>query len=269
MKKKLITGALSAMMGLSLVGGGTFAAFNDREEVQADIHTGTLDLNVLATQQYEDTFQLSDLKPGDSMVRAFLLENEGSLAINEVLMDAVAMGFSNDEDNEYVSQTGLDNNMEEYLEQFEVKMLRVARTDLLDLDPGLVQEELDPNFNIINPDHKLTLKELVKNDFPNNVVTGTDGLINLAPNNDYGWLIDRDKYDGIPVNPSDREAVVIAITMKDNQEKEENGEAKGEYKQNRYQGDSVDITFTFEATQWEGTDVSNNNENDEAHNGDW
>lgn len=48
-KKKLGLGVASAALGLALVGGGTWAAFNDIETTQATYAAGTLDLNAKDT----------------------------------------------------------------------------------------------------------------------------------------------------------------------------------------------------------------------------
>ncbi len=50
-KKKLGLGVASAALGLALVGGGTWAAFNDIETTQATYAAGTLDLNAKDTLQ--------------------------------------------------------------------------------------------------------------------------------------------------------------------------------------------------------------------------
>lgn len=45
MKKKLSLGVASAALGLALVGGGTWAAFNDIKSKDATFASGTLDLS--------------------------------------------------------------------------------------------------------------------------------------------------------------------------------------------------------------------------------
>ncbi|MFS0783741.1 TasA family protein [Bacillus sp. 1P06AnD] len=82
MKGQLIKGALAAVLGLSLVGGGTYAAFNDVEAVNAKVEAGTLDLAVSP----KVVFNISNLKPGDMMDRNFTIMNKGSLNIEKVLM---------------------------------------------------------------------------------------------------------------------------------------------------------------------------------------
>ncbi|MBS4197224.1 TasA family protein [Lederbergia citri] len=81
-KKKLGLGLASAALGLSLVGGGTFAYFNDVEITNNTFAAGTLDLAVNPTT----IIDVSNLKPGDSIPRTFNLENNGTLDISQVIL---------------------------------------------------------------------------------------------------------------------------------------------------------------------------------------
>ncbi|GAA0489126.1 biofilm matrix protein TasA [Salinibacillus aidingensis] len=274
-KRKLATGALSACVGISLIGTGTWAAVNDVEKQTAEFAAGKLDFEIqpinLGEHRIPYTFEVSNLKPGDSMYRAFTIDNVGSLAIKEVLLDTIASNFKNG-NNEFVEQLGSDNDVDEFLDQYQVNVLWVTSRSLIDLDPDVIQEFYDDHFSIINSEDEITLKDLKYNDFPSDVVTGSDGRISIAPNNEGGLFIDRDKFDGLPVTPDDKEAVLIGITMKDDKNRKSEGPAKGEFLQNQFMGDSVDITFSFEGTQWEGIEVSEEGyikENEKAHSGDY
>jgi spore coat-associated protein N len=80
LKKKLGLGVASAALGLSLIGGGTYAYFNDVEETNNTFAAGTLDLAVNPTT----IIDVDNLKPGDVMYRTFDLVNGGSLDISKV-----------------------------------------------------------------------------------------------------------------------------------------------------------------------------------------
>ncbi|MCT2534617.1 CalY family protein [Aquibacillus koreensis] len=82
-KKKLGLGIAAAALGISLVGGGTFAYFNDVETSNNTFAAGTLDL----TLDPQVIFNVDNLKPGDTMKRYFELQNTGSLDIAKVLLD--------------------------------------------------------------------------------------------------------------------------------------------------------------------------------------
>lgn len=60
LKKKLGMGVASAALGLSLIGGGTFAYFSDKEVSNNTFAAGTLDLTLDPTTLVD----IKDLKPG-------------------------------------------------------------------------------------------------------------------------------------------------------------------------------------------------------------
>ncbi|PEW79033.1 cell division protein FtsN [Bacillus cereus] len=80
LKKKLGMGVASAALGLSLIGGGTFAFFSDKEVSNNTFAAGTLDL----TLNPKTLVDIKDLKPGDSVKKEFLLKNDGTLPIKDV-----------------------------------------------------------------------------------------------------------------------------------------------------------------------------------------
>lgn len=82
LKKKLGLGLASAALGLSLIGGGTYAYFNDFTETTSKFTNGTLDLNASPTT----IIDVNNLKPGDTMLRSFQLKNDGSLDIASILL---------------------------------------------------------------------------------------------------------------------------------------------------------------------------------------
>ncbi|WP_373893401.1 TasA family protein [Virgibacillus natechei] len=82
-KKKLGMGAATAVLGLGLIGGGTFAYFSDQEVVENSFAAGELDLGV----NPNIAFNIDNLKPGDYMTRDFKMTNEGTLDISKVLMN--------------------------------------------------------------------------------------------------------------------------------------------------------------------------------------
>ncbi|WP_458413561.1 CalY family protein [Schinkia sp. CFF1] len=79
-KKKLGLGIASAALGLSLIGGGTFAYFSDSATASAKFTAGTLDLSVDPTV----IIDVDNIKPGDTMLRSFDIVNGGSLDIATV-----------------------------------------------------------------------------------------------------------------------------------------------------------------------------------------
>jgi spore coat-associated protein N len=81
--KKVSQGVMSAALGLSLIGGGTFAYFSDAVETQNTFAAGTLDLSVNPNA----VINIDNIKPGDEIYREFTLENNGTLDIYKVLLN--------------------------------------------------------------------------------------------------------------------------------------------------------------------------------------
>ncbi|RSK26412.1 spore coat protein [Bacillus sp. HMF5848] len=236
-KKKLGLGVASAALGLSLVGGGTWAAFNDTATINNYFEAGTLDLQVGKSANKPISFDLGNLKPGDNIQRIFTLDNVGSLAIKEVLMDGTASGFEGHG----------DSSKMDFLSQFEV--------DFMQVDSETSQWQ--PRQDVVTGD--FTLADLVSGDVSDiasaHVVNGKINLASIAAGTD-GRI-------GIPVDPDDKDDVFIQITFKNDLTKK----ANGEYVQNKYMGDYVDVFFNLEATQWDGVHVDTNHGNGDVNNG--
>ncbi len=81
-KQKLGLGVASAVLGVSLIGGGTYAYFSDTAETSGTFASGTLDLNANPTT----IINVDNIKPGDTMLRSFQLKNDGTLDIKQVLL---------------------------------------------------------------------------------------------------------------------------------------------------------------------------------------
>ena len=263
LKKKLAMGALSATLGMSLVGAGTWAAFNDIEEVSASVAAGTLDLVV---DEYDGpvNFNVSNLKPGDTMTRYIKLDNAGSLAIKDVLLSIDSIDFT-----DYLPEGGDpdtygQNSAEEYLSQFKVTLLKT----------GIEGAEEE----IISSSEEITLADIYKATNPSikdegaitklsGAVAGywVEGRVNLAS-------MAQNQYTGLPVDPDDFDAVELSIEFVEYSERGD----RGVEEQNKYQGDTVDVTFTLEARQWDGQEVTDRDmdesgyveTNEEANNGD-
>ncbi|MGR9048694.1 TasA family protein [Halobacillus faecis] len=124
LKKKLGLGVASAALGLSLVGGGTFAYFSDTAEATSTFSAGTLDLSVDPTE----IVNIGDLKPGDTMLRNFELINGGSLDIKNVVLTT-----------DYTVNGNGNNGGEDFGEHIKVNfMWNADKTPLLNPSAGIV-----------------------------------------------------------------------------------------------------------------------------------
>lgn len=81
-KKTLGLGVASAALGLSLIGGGTFAYFSDTATSTSTFAAGTLDLN----SDPSVIVNLDKLKPGDTIKRDFKLNNDGNIDIGSIVL---------------------------------------------------------------------------------------------------------------------------------------------------------------------------------------
>ncbi|MDY7042813.1 CalY family protein [Virgibacillus sp. M23] len=107
-KKQLGMGMVSAALGISLISGGTFAYFSDSETTNNTFAAGTLDLAAEPTE----IIQVENIKPGDSMVRDFELQNNGTLDIDKVLLDT-----------DYIVEDANGDNTADFGEHIEVEFL--------------------------------------------------------------------------------------------------------------------------------------------------
>ena len=191
-KKKLGAGIISAVLGLTFVGGGTFAYFSDTETTNNTFAAGTLDLAVNPTQIIE----VDNIKPGDSMIRDFELQNNGTLDIDKVLLDT-----------NYTVNDAAGDNTEDFGEHIQVEFLYNA-------------DKLDEVI------YETTLAEL-------------KSLTPEAVNENVFYPLFGEK--GLEVDSIDD--LVVKFNFIDNGED-----------QNQFQGDSLNLEWTFTATQTAGED---------------
>lgn len=189
-KKKLGMGLLSAVLGLSLVGVGTYAYFSDSEVSNNTFAAGTLDLSVEPTE----IIKVNNIKPGDQMLRVFELQNNGSLDIGKVLLAT-----------DYTVNDAKGDNTEDFGEHIVVEFLY----------------NLDKLDEVI---YKTTLAELKE----------------MTPEAVNEHILDPQLGKGLSVGSIDDFAVKFVFV--------DNGED-----QNEFQGDSLELEWTFKAEQTLGT----------------
>jgi spore coat-associated protein N len=245
-KMKLGLGVASAALGFSLIGGGTWAAFNDTATINNHFAAGTLDL-VVGKVNAAANFDLKNMKPGDSVKRVFTLNNAGTLAIKQVLLNTTADSFK---DNGTPSTSR--DKLHDYLSQFKV--------DVMSIDSENSTGIFEPRTSLLKPNVTLTLKDLVDGGYRDKIQSDylvADGRINLAS------LVSP---TGIPVTPADIDPVLIKITFVNDLTKAD-GDQYGEYVQNKFQNDSANFYFNLEATQWSGRTLDSSNGNGVVNNG--
>ncbi|MDM5153438.1 TasA family protein [Bacillus sp. DX1.1] len=195
-KKKLGMSAMIAALGLSLIGGGTYAYFSDKEVSQNTFAAGTLDLSV----DPEVVINVDNIKPGDEMERGFQLVNKGTLKIGDVklLTDYT------------VTDAKGDNGNADFGDHIRVDFL-------WNLDKNTV------------PIWSTTLSELKK-------ATQNGSVPDLVQKG----IVD---HEGNGLAPGDDDTFYVMFTFVDNGED-----------QNVFQGDALNLNWTFNSMQTEGED---------------
>ena len=134
-KKQLGIGVTTAVLGLMLIGGGTFAYFSDSEETNATFAAGTLDL----TAEPTEVINVDNMAPGDSMIRDFELQNTGSLDIDTVHLetDYESSYVDGDDFGEHIEVEFLynANNLDEVIYQ-------TTLAELQDMSPEAINEHI-------------------------------------------------------------------------------------------------------------------------------
>jgi len=189
-KKQLGTGIITAILGLTLVTGGTYAYFSDTATTNNTFAAGTLDLAVNPTE----IIQVDNMKPGDSVIRDFELQNNGTLDIDKVLLDTA-----------YTIDDANGDNTEDFGEHIQVEFLYNA-------------DKLDEVI------YQTTLAEL-------------QNMTPEAVNESVFYPLLGEQ--GLAVDSVDD--LVVQFNFVDNGED-----------QNQFQGDSLNLEWTFTATQTAG-----------------
>ncbi|BAC13258.1 TasA family protein [Oceanobacillus iheyensis] len=189
-KKKLGTGIASAVLGLTLISGGTYAYFSDSVTTNNTFAAGTIDLGVDPTE----IISVDNIKPGDVITRDFELQNNGTLDIEKVLLDT-----------DYTVTDVNTDNSEDFGDHIRVEFLYNA-------------DKLD---EVIYETTLAELKEMTPEAVNENVF--------------YPLLGEQ----GLPVDSIDD--LVVEFQFVDNGED-----------QNQFQGDSLELSWTFTALQTEG-----------------
>ncbi|MGO0062157.1 TasA family protein [Brevibacillus fluminis] len=224
LKKALGMGVATAALGMSLIGGGTFAAFTDTEDLQNSYAAGTLNLELqtmkggaLGTNVFSST--LKNLKPGDSVSRTFKLVNAGTLSIKDVKLQATYPDKASDNSPNYIDGTNTANpNYSKLDAKYRGSAFNNTADEFADQIWVQVYGGDLPNANKLVWEGKLsTLKTLWTPDI-------TDKTANKS----------------LPAIPVDDDGVTVKLTF--------NADAG-----NKFQGDMLkQINFQFAASQFNG-----------------
>lgn len=137
-KKQLGMGVMSAALGIALIGGGTYAYFSSSETTNNTFAAGKLDLSVQPTT----VIDVDELQPGDSVIRDFELQNNGTLDMNKVLLETDYSviddkGDNTDDFGKYIQVEFLYN-----ADQLNEVIYETTLAELKDMDPEAVHDEV-------------------------------------------------------------------------------------------------------------------------------
>jgi len=134
-RRKLGLGIATAILGGSLITGGTFAYFSDEVETNNTFTSGSLDLSM----NPEAIINIDNIKPGDSIFREFTLANDGSLDIDTINLDTDYQvdGDSDEDFGKHIRVNFLWNWDKENEPIFETTL-----HELKDMDPDVVEKSV-------------------------------------------------------------------------------------------------------------------------------
>ncbi len=95
MKRNLVMSFATAALGLSLIAGGTVAYFNDTESATNTFTTGVLELGI----NKDVILNIENLVPGDTMHGNFVLTNDGTVDMKEIILHSSYEVVDNGESN--------------------------------------------------------------------------------------------------------------------------------------------------------------------------
>ncbi|MCP3032051.1 CalY family protein [Halobacillus sp. A1] len=176
--KKVSAGMLTASLGLSLMGGGTYAYFSDSETTNNTFGMGTLDVSV----DPQVIVDIKDLKPGDTVLREFALANEGTLDIKSIslLTDYNVIDSKGDNGSEDLGDHIRVNFLWNWDKESE-PVFETTLSELQSLDPDVVAKDIfDPlweqrgGLDVGSQDTLWVEFEFVDNDEDQNVFQGDD-----------------------------------------------------------------------------------------------
>lgn len=142
LKKNLGMGIISAALGVSLIGGGTYAYFSSSETSNNTFAAGTLDLSMEPTTLVD----VDDLKPGDSIIRDFELQNDGTMDIEKVLLETDysvidAEGDNTEDFGDHIQVDFLYN-----ADKLDEVIYETTLSELKDMEPEAINEEVFEEF---------------------------------------------------------------------------------------------------------------------------
>lgn len=138
LKKQLGLGITSAVLGISLIGGGTYAYFSDTAQTNNSFAAGTLDL----TAEPTEIIDVDELQPGDSVIRDFELQNSGSLDMDKVTMDTDYAVIDKEGDNDRDFGEDIEVEFLYNADKLDEVIYETTLAELKEMSPEAVNENI-------------------------------------------------------------------------------------------------------------------------------
>ncbi len=137
-KKQVTMGIMTAALGIMLIVGGTFAFFSDSVTSNNTFAAGTLELGIDKSQ----LINIKNMKPGDSMIRDFELQNNGTLDMEKVVLETdytvTDVNGDNTEDfGEHIQVEFLYN-----VNNFDEVIFETTLAELKDMSPEAINQNI-------------------------------------------------------------------------------------------------------------------------------
>lgn len=179
-KKKLAMGIATGALAVSMIGGGTYAYFNDVEKNNSSFAAGTLDINVAGNDAANAIINVTNIKPGDTMLRTFKLNNTGSLDVSKVFLTSNYTVTDANTNNagadlgEHIKVKFLTNADKASTVIYETTLKELTRTDVVDNEDRNILQWLAERDGLKagNSDTLAVLFEFVDNGQDQNVFQG-------------------------------------------------------------------------------------------------
>lgn len=139
-KTRLGMGIATGVLAVSMIGGGTYAYFNDEEFNNSTFSAGTLDINVAGKDAANAIIDVGTMKPGDTMTRTFKLNNTGSLDVSKVLLKSEYSVIDWKDDNigadfgEHIKVTVLTNIDKRQVVVLDTTLAKLGQKDVVGKD---------------------------------------------------------------------------------------------------------------------------------------
>ncbi|MEH7075445.1 TasA family protein [Neobacillus drentensis] len=222
-KKKLGLGVASAALGLSLIGGGTYAYFNTTATQTSSFASGTLNMAVNPTV----AVPLTNLKPGDTMPKEFTLTNTGTLDIKKVFLHT-----------DYSISDLAGNSVAPATQD------RLADAIVVDflVNVGDPKEGETKNYEVVASKSLRQLKAMT----PDNLAKEFDGRLEQINNSTShpNYKVVWDLVDGIKAGTSENSTDKFKVQFR--------FVDSGQPDQNDLQGKKLNLTWQFEGIQTDG-----------------